>query len=114
MYKDNFIRNVLAGLVMAVFAFSVTPKILLHDLVADHKDTPIKPNHSNQEQISKAGFNCNCDNLVVESPFLHDFTPIDLSIEKHFAKQPIFFKNKFFSLQHFYFKLRGPPVNMYA
>jgi len=114
MRKNYIIRSVLATLMLAVFAFSVTPKILLHNLVADHKDTPIKSNHSNQEQISKAGFNCNCDNLVVESPFVNDFTPVDLSIEKQFAKQKIFFKNNFFSLQHFYFELRGPPVNMHA
>ena len=111
MYKNNIIRSALAGLVMAVFAFSVTPKILLHDLVADHKDTPINSNHSNQEQISKAGFNCNCDNLVVESLFVNDFIPVDLSLKKKFAQQQDFLKNNFNSFHYFYFELRGPPVN---
>ena len=96
---------------LAVFAFSVTPKILLHNLVADHKDTPIKSNHSNQEQFSRAGFNCNCDNLVVESPFLNDFIPVDLSVEKQFALQKISYADNFHSLNYFYFELRGPPVN---
>jgi hypothetical protein len=110
MHKNNIIRSVLAALMMAVFAFSVTPKILLHDLVADHKDTPIKPNHSNQEQISKAGFNCNCDNLVAESPFVNDFIPVDLSLTKEFAQQQTFFKSEFTSSRNFYTELRGPPV----
>lgn len=111
MRKNNVIKSVLATLMLAVFAFSVTPKILLHNLVADHKDTPIKSNHSNQEQVSKAGFNCNCDNLVVESPFINDFIPVDLSLKKEFVQQQNFFKNNFNSLHYFYFELRGPPVN---
>jgi hypothetical protein len=111
MRKNYIIRNVLATLMLAVLAFSVTPKILLHNLVADHKDTPIKSNCSNQEQFSKAGFNCNCDNLVVESPFVNDFIPVDLSIAKQFVQQQTFFKNNFHSLHYFYFELRGPPVN---
>lgn len=111
MRKNIIIRSVLAVLMLAVFAFSVTPKILLHNLVADHKDTPIKSNHSNQEQYSKAGFNCNCDNLVVESPFVNDFFPVQLSIAKQFAQQQTFFRNNFNSLHHFYLELRGPPVN---
>jgi hypothetical protein len=111
MRKNNVIRSVLATLMLAVFAFSVTPKILLHNLVADHKDTPIKSNYSNQEQFSKAGFNCNCDNLVVESPFVNDFIPVDLSIAKQFAKQQTFFRDNSNSLHYFYFELRGPPVN---
>jgi hypothetical protein len=111
MRKNNIIRTFLAALMLTVFAFSVTPKILLHNLVADHKDTPINSNHSNKEQFSKAGFNCNCDNLVVESPFVNDFFPVQLSVEKQFAQQQTFFKNYFNSLHHFYFELRGPPVN---
>jgi|ERR1022692_3246802 hypothetical protein len=114
MRKNNIIRSFLAAIMLAVFAFSVTPKILLHNLVADHKDTPIKSNLSNQEQFSKAGFNCNCDNLVVESPFVNDFIPVHLPVQKQFVQLQTFFGNDFNSLHYFYFELRGPPINSAA
>jgi hypothetical protein len=94
---------------LAVFVFSVTPKILLHNLVADHKDSPIKSNLSDKHQFSKAVFNCNCDNLVVESPFVNDVLPVYLAVQKLFVRQQTFFRNNFSFLHHFYFELRGPP-----
>ena len=111
MHQSKFIRTVLAVLMLMVFAFSVTPKILLHNLVANHKDSEIKSNFSNEEQFSKSGFNCNCDNLVVESPFVNDFIPVHLSAAKQFAQHQTFFRNGFASFHHFYLELRGPPVN---
>jgi hypothetical protein len=99
-------------MMLMVFAFSVTPKILLHNLVADHRDTPRSHNNSKEQQLSKTGFNCNCDNLVVEWPFVNDYTPIDLSIEQNFSEQTIAYTNNFHSLHYFYFELRGPPAIM--
>jgi len=97
---------------LIVFAFSVTPKILLHNLVADHRDTPRSQNHSKQNQLSKTGFNCNCENLVVESPFVNDFIPLNLSIATQFAQEQIVYTDDFHSLNYFYFELRGPPAIM--
>ena len=97
---------------LAVFAFSVTPKILLHDLVADHKDSPRSHNNSKEQQFSKKGFNCNCDNLVVESPFLINYTEIDITTTQKFSEQQVEYTNDFHSLDYFYFELRGPPAIM--
>ncbi|HLK30081.1 MAG TPA: hypothetical protein VKT28_15985 [Puia sp.] len=97
---------------LMVFAFSVTPKILLHNLVADHRDTPRSHNNSKEQQLSKTGFNCNCDNLVVESPFVNDYVEIDLSVTQNFSGQKIAYENNFYSLHYFYFELRGPPSFM--
>jgi len=97
---------------LIVFAFSVTPKILLHNLVADHRDTPRSHNNSKQNQLSKTGFNCNCENLVVESPFVNDFVPFNLSIASQFANRQFVYNDDFRSVNHFYFELRGPPAIM--
>ena len=72
---------------LIVFAFSVTPRILLHSLVADHRDTPRKHNNSTEQQLSKTGFNCNCDNLVVESPFVNNYVSIELQLTQQFFEK---------------------------
>lgn len=50
-----------------LFAFSVMPKTYLHDWVANHTD--YYSFHSNDETVTKTGFNCHCDDLVVSAPF---------------------------------------------
>jgi len=94
---------------LALFAFSITPKLLLHDLVANHKDTPLKCGDDNNQKFIVAGFNCDCDNLVVESPFVHTFFDSEIIVPQIFSqyinsavKDPI-------AVNQFYFELRGPP-----
>ena len=107
--RKGFIRNVLAGLMVLLFAFSITPKIMLHDLIANHKDRPYAVNDSNTKEIDASGFHCHYDNLVVESPFLDDCFPVGITQlpapEQLFSLAP----NRFHFATHFYFGLRGPP-----
>ena len=106
------IQRLLSSFLLVLFAFSITPKKVLHDLVANHRDTHSKACSDNSTtKIVKAGFNCNCDNLVVESPFVNDLVPVHFNVAKQFAQQQTFFRNNFNSLHHFYSELRGPPVN---
>jgi hypothetical protein len=107
--QKGFIRNVLAGLMVLLFAFSITPKIMLHDLVADHKDRPYAVNDSNTKEIDASGFHCHYDNLVVESPFLADCFPI--GAPQLPAHEQVFSlaANHFHFATHFYFALRAPP-----
>lgn len=87
------------------------PKQWLHDVFASHNDC--KKSHSFEKslQISKQGFNCDCDNLVVEVPFAaaKEFF-IDLPV---LNVQPVFtlIEDKNFpTVCHFFFQLRGPPA----
>ncbi|MBS1666645.1 MAG: hypothetical protein JST58_04640 [Bacteroidetes bacterium] len=111
MCKNNIIRAFLSALLMIVFAFSITPQIYLHDLLADHRDSPIKSNFSDQAQLSKTGFHCTWDNLVVESPFINKVISPFISIQKQFVKLESVFKTDCLGLDYFYFELRGPPGN---
>jgi hypothetical protein len=95
---------------LAVFAFSITPKIILHNVVANHKDTPLSSGSEKNAQVNKAGFNCNCDNLVVESPFTEELEPFQIIINNFFAPQIIKNSNSIKAVAHFHPSLRGPPA----
>ena len=110
MKKDTIIRSLLAAFLLLIFAFSITPKITLHDFIANHKDTPFKSNFEKDAQLHKAGFNCSCDNLVVESPFTDDLSPVQIVITSAFPLRLTAHTNNFNTGHHFYFELRGPPA----
>jgi hypothetical protein len=64
-------RRFLAACVLLLFSFCVTPKRVLHDVLANHRDvqtSPLLP----VEQVSASGFHCQIDDLVVVAPFLPD------------------------------------------
>jgi hypothetical protein len=103
------IRSLSAGLLLALFALSVTPKIVIHALVAHHTDTHLDL-HNKADQFNKAGFHCATDNLVVEAPFLDYTISIDLGIAPCFPVHlPVPLQAPSPS-SHFIFGLRGPPA----
>jgi hypothetical protein len=77
MLYQKTIRQILAVVMLLVFAFSITPQKLIHDLVAKHidpnscsvhKDLPI-------EQIKKTELHCTFDFQVATTPFVdYDFS----------------------------------------
>jgi hypothetical protein len=107
--KNQSIRKILAALMLVLFAFSVTPKLLLHNLVANHKDTPVKCSANNNAQFNIAGFNCGCDNLVVESPFVENSVTAEIITQQVFYQYINTEVKDFISVNQFYFELRGPP-----
>ena len=108
MKNRDTIRKVISGMLVLVFAFSITPKIILHSWVADHTDSSgivQKGLH-----VETAGFHCNIDNLVAEAPFLFQNTESSFHVETlfniHVERKYAFY----FSLDKVYHSLRGPPV----
>ena len=92
-----------------VFALSITPKLILHQVVATHEDL-VSTTDKKTEKVSPAGFSCDCNHLVVESPFADDV--IFLKIEQTAGYNPFqgsryitFLRTTFHSTD-----LRGPPV----
>lgn len=94
---------------LVLFAFSITPKLLLHNLVANHKDTPLKSSTNKTQQFDVAGFNCGCDNLVVESPFVENFIAAEIVAPSFFSLHINPEIKNFISVNQFYVGLRGPP-----
>jgi hypothetical protein len=107
--KIQYIRKILAAFMLVMFAFSITPKLLLHDLIANHRDTPLKNNKDKTACIDVAGFNCSCDNLVVESPFVNDVISTEATIPVNYALHIESAMKRINSVNQFYFQFRGPP-----
>jgi hypothetical protein len=107
-FKSNRLRLFSAGLLLFVFTIGIAPRKILHDCFANHKDSTAKIPVGKTQQYTKAGFNCNCDNLVAESPFISSgsfyLTQI-ASFHSSFYLQPCLF----ISLSLNENNLRGPP-----
>ncbi len=99
---------------MLVFLLGITPKKVLHNWIANHSDQVPVGGKNHHTQISYAGYQCNVENLVSESPFENVtfttpafdkpsfFVPYSASIVSYYS-------------QHFYTRdLRGPPIVKYS
>jgi len=69
------IKRSLAGFLLLLFSFCVTPKRFLHDLLANHRDAQTICSIP-QQQVAASGFHCHIDDLVVVAPFLPGVQPI--------------------------------------
>jgi len=94
---------------LVVFAFAITPKRFLHNLVANHNDTTYRKLTTGKTELSKAGFNCQVDNLVATSPFTN-------TNEKPEIEHPVFLFSyvqdviaSYLPSSHISVSLRGPP-----
>ena len=106
---NRIIRSITAGIMLLLFALSITPKQLLHDAIAGHKHDYKKIPGAPNFHTSKKGFQCNWNNDVIESPFV--------SQAEIQPEQPVFVYNLYFdfytsgyhSTELFFHTLRGPP-----
>lgn len=113
MHSSFVIHRFLAGWLLLLFAFSITPKKFLHNLVADHRDAAAataRQTDNGASQLGKAGYHCPCEQLVVQTPFVYQPASID------YALAPVFIV---YQAQHFVSIhnitpavsfLRGPPA----
>jgi hypothetical protein len=111
MLRSVYIVRFLSGLLLIVFAFSITPKRFLHTAFARHIDNKFVRDSNKPFQLSASGFNCDNDNLVAESTFVHEQYifqfPLFISFSSYIIKNISFSSSpQIFSL------LRGPPVSI--
>jgi hypothetical protein len=95
---------------LIVFAFSITPTIVLHNWVANHTDTYKKSADTKSPQIGNKTFNCHCDNIVAESPFTETETFKNLSPLPVFSVTTTADIVQFPAYPTIFYSLRGPPV----
>ncbi|MEO5892093.1 MAG: hypothetical protein ABIQ31_17730 [Ferruginibacter sp.] len=111
MDPKKYIRPLLAGFILLVFAFSITPRIVLHAWFAGHKDiTGIKKSHPGHNQFATATYHCACDNIVAESPFTEPATGSSTILSQFFLLQQPTLISSFYTAEYFFFSRRGPPV----
>ncbi|MFT3825572.1 MAG: hypothetical protein QM731_16755 [Chitinophagaceae bacterium] len=111
MTKHPIIRSVIAGLMLLLFAFSITPKKTLHDWLVDHKDQSSMHVKTGEALVGKTGFNCNCESLVAESPFTATTAFVKVqAISVLLPEQPCSKLPALYSETYFFFEHRGPPA----
>ncbi|MEY4051488.1 MAG: hypothetical protein RIR64_473 [Bacteroidota bacterium] len=112
MLYQKTIRQILAAIMLMVFAFSITSQKTIHDLVAKHSDKLKCDVHKNLpiDQVENASIHCSHDNLVAASPFLDFNFSIELAhpvlnIVTNTHLVCFYFSNNNYSLDS-----RGPPT----
>jgi hypothetical protein len=109
----NNIRRFFAAFFLLLFSFCVTPKRVLHDLLANHRDAQTS-SHLPEEQIAASGFHCHIDDLVVVAPFLPDIGSTPAGV---ISSIPLFFSEPLSSFAITYLSHtdgRGPPARFFT
>ncbi len=70
MRKKPVIQKLIAAWLLMVFAMSAAPKAYFHDLLANHKDSPVCRQIHTSAAVHPEGYHCHFDELVVSAPFL--------------------------------------------
>ncbi|HEY0677425.1 MAG TPA: hypothetical protein VGD17_04025 [Chitinophagaceae bacterium] len=70
MNRKGSIQFFFGWLLLLLFSFSITPRQLLHDTLADHADVNWSQPGKKEASVAQSGFNCDRLNLVAESPFI--------------------------------------------
>jgi len=109
--RHPYIRRIIAGFLFLLFGFSITPRKVLHDWIANHTDRIEQITKGNSLQAKINGFNCNCDSLVAVSPFTTTSSFIEFVAPAAFAEHKVLLHCSLYSTTLFYAELRGPPVN---
>jgi len=95
---------------LIIFAFSVTPTILLHNWTANHTDSVKKLKDTDQQQLSKKLYNCHCDSIVAESPFTEHYTISVSPVMASFLLPQNNCAVNFPEPDAIFHSLRGPPI----
>jgi hypothetical protein len=94
---------------LLLFALSVTPKQLLHDVVTGHTHTNTRDVDGDKVKTSLPGFQCNWNSEVVESPFNNHAAIQEDHPVAEYSRAFILFIVNYNSALHFFSSLRGPP-----
>ena len=111
--SQGIISRVVASVLLMVTLLSVTPKSLLHHILANHSDQPTcNDNIVNGPCIHRQGFNCEQASLVVPGGYTMDEATITKVPRLYFAnKETIFIRPALAGFSHA-FHLRGPPAHV--
>lgn len=109
MVNQSYIKVFVGWLMLLVFAYSITPKIVLHNIVADHVDKN-KVLSDSQTEVSSAGIHCKIDNLVAESPFVAA-AAVENSVQSFHSSSFFETQTRCSSFAQLFAALRGPPLS---
>ena len=110
MLYQPIIRKIVTGFLLFIFAFSVTPKKLLHDVFANHSDPVAGHSKSISFQLNNAGISCKCENIFAQPMFTYSELGFEINSLPVFGDEDQTYVATFFSTDCFFFELRGPPA----
>lgn len=111
MNGNLIIKNIYSGFLICILALSLTPRIVLHNLVSKHKDKAVAA-QPNGKRIAREHLICQFDQLEANAPFISSWlhfacpTPEKKSTKFVPPYVPFGCKNYFFSGQ------RGPSIRL--
>ena len=106
----QWLRRSISAVLLLLFALSITPKKVLHDIIVNHQDD-ISYQLRSTPVIVKSGFHCNIENLVAESPFTETETvslPLPVTDFIQYNEVPGIALH---FVTAFHYTLRGPPLS---
>lgn len=109
--STSIIRSGASLLMLFIFSLSITPKIFLHDITANHKDeTAIIIHDEHDQHVDEKGFSCDTLNLVATSPFeeVQAISLADCAIV--YPAYSTEFTSRFYTRTYKLTSLRGPPA----
>ena len=111
LYRSVYIIRLLSGLMLMIFALSITPKRFLHNVFAKHIDSKHDSTSDKPYQLTNSGYNCDSDNLVAESNFLNDLLSFQFPVSTNFSSYVVT-NIPISSISAIYSPLRGPPARI--
>ncbi len=107
--QHTIFKNVIGVLLTCTFLLSITPKQLLHNLTANHKDSTAQRNNDRTE-FNQIDFNCECYSVVAASPFTEISTSSEIQKLIHYSHYTERIATSISSIDNYYSDLRGPPA----
>ena len=93
MLFTKTIRQLIALAMLVVFAFSITPQQIVHDVVAKHLDPTICAVHKDVpvDQVENIKLHCTFDFQVATTPFVYFDFSIQIKTPEQFETQYAFY-----------------------
>jgi hypothetical protein len=106
--QNRLIRSITAFVMLVFFSLSITPRLFLHELFADHQDMVLKEKQ-HSDFVGKDGFTCDINDLVATSPFTYQYYELEFKQYSPYEKPVAFFVETVFRQVPHFNALRGPP-----
>jgi hypothetical protein len=111
VFRKPIIQQLTGFLLLLVFALSTAPKSYFHDLVADHHDEVISCDLAHKTSVlHKKAYHCDCDDLVVSTPFVFQQDVFRATLLKYFPVKQEFICSAFVAEYPNRHDSRGPPA----
>ncbi len=105
----KYIPKILAICLLAVYALSIMPRTILHEIAATHSDVIIQKS-TTTEAVGTATFHCALQDQVCTEPGLPEYAFFNGIASSIYISKNISSLSIFHSQPQYSFSLRGPPV----